>query len=481
VKITQKFLVFALIPAVFQSIVFVQLLFSLQDLVHYAEEEAHQSAVESTLVLAMSASVEVAVATSAYAATPMEAIGEQLEISQKKADKVFATLRNMTADDPVTHSEIEQLITLGDVLKKDFFFQKLHTGENPEIADDSPVKNVDWEKLQYGRRFAARTKQMTKILARQNVALQELRDKQEKSRANTQRLITIEAILGLAMIAILYVLFRHDFGRRFNDLLLIAQDLALDRTPTKIVRGRDELAELSDALLTAAEARREAVAQKQMLFQMVTHDLRSPLMAASVVVDTLIHDEKATPEKRQNRLQSVDRSLQRVVGLANDLLTIERLSAGGLEISRTRVDIKQTVEHAIETVLPLAEQKHCSLANNAPSLNVFIDEDRILQVIVNLLGNAIKYSPQGEVVEISAALDGSRLRVEVMDRGPGISDKDLKRLFNPFQQVSESDKTKGFGLGLTIAKMLVELHDGKIGANARAGGGTTFWFTLRLT
>ncbi len=83
-------------------------------------------------------------------------------------------------------------------------------------------------------------------------------------------------------------------------------------------------------------------------------------------------------------------------------------------------------------------------------------------------------------MEVNALLEGNRLRAEVLDRGPGISEKDIKRLFNPFQQVSESDKSKGFGLGLTIAKMLVELHDGKIGASARPGGGTIFWFFIRL-
>ncbi len=192
-----------------------------------------------------------------------------------------------------------------------------------------------------------------------------------------------------------YVLFRYDFSRRFTNLLAIAQDLALDRPPSQLVSGSDELRQLSDALVTAAEARREAVAQKQLLFQMVTHDLRSPLMAASLTVDTIIKDDKATAEKKQSRLQSVERSLQRVVGLSNDLLTIERLSAGGLELSRTRVDFKETIQYAIETVLPLAEQKHCSLINLAPSLAVSIDEDRILQVTVNLLANAIKYSPSG--------------------------------------------------------------------------------------
>jgi signal transduction histidine kinase len=97
-----------------------------------------------------------------------------------------------------------------------------------------------------------------------------------------------------------------------------------------------------------------------------------------------------------------------------------------------------------------------------------------------LLANAIKFSPPGAAVEVAATIDSNRLRVEVKDRGPGIDEKQIQKLFNPFQQGDDSKTAGGFGLGLAIAKSLVELHDGSIGARARAGGGTIFWYTLRL-
>jgi signal transduction histidine kinase len=479
VKITQKFLLFGLISSLAQAVIGYTLFIVLSKVETLAAQEAQQSEIARTLVVAVAKSVEVAIAASTYAATSFDEAGLRVDETTKQADKVYSNLLTLTRDDPTTHAEIEQFIQLGNDSKKEFLIYKGVTpAEN--IDNDSPVKNIQLGKLQYARRFMQHINSLNKILDRQNARLNQIRIEQQQQRPWVVRLVIIELIVGFVIIATLYIVFRYDFGRRFNNLLSIANDLALDRPPSKIVSGGDELSELSDALVTAADARREAVAQKQLLFQMVTHDLRSPLMAASLVVDTLLRDDKSTEEKKLNRLQSVERSLLRVVGLANDLLTVERLSAGGLEINRTRSDLWDTIENAIESVQPLAQQKQILLANNAPNLTVSIDEDRILQVIVNLVANAIKYSPSGQTVEISAAVDGNRLRVEVLDRGPGISEKDIKRLFNPFQQVSEGDKAIGFGLGLTIAKMLVELHEGKIGASARPGGGTIFWFNIRL-
>jgi signal transduction histidine kinase len=279
----------------------------------------------------------------------------------------------------------------------------------------------------------------------------------------------------------MYLLFRFDFGKRFNALMSIARDLAIDKQPSIRVTGKDELAELSTALLRASDARLEAVAEKQMLYQMVTHDLRSPLMAASIVVDALLRELASLNAEVVDRLHSLERSLKTVVGLTNDLLTVEKLSAGGLEITRVKADFRDTIAQAIEMVTPLADCKSCRINNQSPSLLVLIDEDRILQVTVNLLSNAIKFSPQSGEVDVTAAVQDNWLRVEILDRGPGIEEKDSQRLFNPFQQGARAYKAGGFGLGLTIARLLVELHGGNIGAMPRPGGGSIFWYTLRLS
>ncbi len=443
-----------------------------------AEKEAKQSLIDRKLVEAMAQFVEVAVAARTYAALPVHSAALYLAKVVARNNAIFAELRALTVDDPATLADIEQLISIGSTSQKQFLAYK--GVSQPDSANDPALAHLDVEAFRSGRVFVSCLKESLKILDRETAKLEGTRAQLKINRLRVRELVWAELLLGIAVIALLYFLFRYDFVRRFNNLLLIARDLAMDKPPSQTIAGGDELTELSKALIDAAQARQEAVAQKQMLFQMVTHDLRSPLMAASIVVETLTNEISGDVEQRRERLNSMQRSLKRVVGLTDDLLTIEQHSAGGLELRKVQVDFKETIKHAIEIVQPLADRKDCQIVNQSPSLLVSVDEDRILQVLVNLLANAIKFSQPASPIEVTTALDAGRLHVEVLDRGAGISEEDIQQLFNPFKQSVNNRNSAGFGLGLAIAKMLVDLHDGEIGARPRTGGGTVFWFTLAL-
>jgi signal transduction histidine kinase len=477
-KIAQKFLVFGLVPALAQAFICVQMFSLLNTVEYYNDREAKQIMIYRKLVAAMGKLVEMGVAARAYLNTPNDDLAHLVEKSSDGVDAIFEELRSLTSDDPATHADIEQLIKIGAGSQTQFLSFKESLGQT--TASTSAITSENVEAFRSGRVFIGRMRQANKILDRETKQLEETGAKIKANREEVKKFIWAELFLSTGFIAVLYLLFRYDFAKRFSSLLEIARDLSMDVAPSKTISGADELSELSRALVAAAEARQEAVAQKQMLFQMVTHDLRSPLMAASLVVQTLLRQVTESAEQRQKRLESLEKSLLRVVGLTNDLLTVEQLSAGGLEITRVRVDFQETIDQAIETVQPLADQNKCRLINQSPSLLVSIDEDRILQVTVNLLANAIKFSPAGKEVAVTAAIENNWLRVEVMDRGPGINDKDIQRLFNPFQQGNDGQNSAGFGLGLAIAKMLVDLHGGNIGARSRPGGGTIFWYTLRI-
>jgi signal transduction histidine kinase len=477
VKITQKFFLLGLIPALAQVFISVQM-FSLLNRVEYlAEKEALQSNIDRKLVEAITQSVELGVAAKAYSWMPVDGTEHMLENASARIYAIFAELRALTKDDPATQADIDQMISIGSTSREQFIAYRRATTEQQPKGDTS---GLDADAFRSGRMFVSRLKHLAKILDRESAQLDETRARLKADRSQVKTLVWAEVFLSAALIAVLYLLFRYDFARRFNMLLQNARMLSLDKPPSETISGGDELAELSQALIEAAELRQEAVGQKQSLFQMVTHDLRSPLMAASIVVTTMLEDGTGTEEQRQMRLKNVERNMQRVIDLADDLLTIEKLSARGLELHRVTVDFQETIAQAIETVLPLAEQKTCLITNQSPSMLVSIDEDRVLQVTVNLLANAIKFSPQGAVVDVKTSVDENWLRVEVQDRGPGIDPKEAQRLFNPFQQGAARSRGAGFGLGLAIAKLLVELHGGNIGATPRPGGGTVFWYTLRL-
>jgi signal transduction histidine kinase len=475
VKITQKFFLFGLIPALAQAFISVQMFSLLNSVEFFAAKEARQSTIDRKLTAAMAEMINLAVAAKAFAAVPGAETARMVEASSARTDAIFAELRGLTKDDPASRADIERLISIGSTARDQFIADKRATDQNL-FGGQTPV--FDIESVASGRMFVSCLKQTSKILDRQSAQLDETRARLKEDRQRVKFLVWAELFFSSAVIGVLYLLFRYDFGRRFGNLLENARMLALDRRPSKEISGGDELSELSKALIVAAEQRQEAVTQKQSLFQMVTHDLRSPLMASSIVVTTMIDEEAETREERRKRLGTIDRNLQRVIDLANDLLTIEKLSAGGLELHRVNVDFQETIEQAVETVQPLADLKNCRIANLSPSLLVSIDEDRVLQVTVNLLANAIKFSPAGALVEVKASLEEHWLRVEVLDRGPGIDPKDVQKLFDPFRQ-GAARQGGGFGLGLAIAKLLVDLHGGNIGASARPGGGTIFWYTLK--
>jgi signal transduction histidine kinase len=139
----------------------------------------------------------------------------------------------------------------------------------------------------------------------------------------------------------------------------------------------------------------------------------------------------------------------------------------------------EIVEEAVDVFRPLASARSLSLETRLPSrdLPVRVDPDRIFQVLSNLFSNAIRITPRGGLISVSAAKANREVRIAVQDTGRGIAETDLPRLFNPFCQLGRADR-KGLGLGLFISKSIVDAHGGKIWAQSRLGAGTTFFFTV---
>jgi signal transduction histidine kinase len=475
-KITQKFLLFGLVPVIAQACICIQMFSQLRNVEFYAEQEAKQSLIARKLAEVISQSMEVAVATGSYAHYQVQFTAKYLQLASQRMESRLKELIDLAKDDPETLADVQQMATFGKDTKDRYMAITL-----PDYSEaHKNMRSMNDDAFKTGELFIHRVRRVTRMLEREGERLERTRQQSKAKRAEIKMLIWAELALCIGILILFYVVFRLDFGRKFNALLQNARDLAVDKPASQMVSGSDELSELSKALTDAAETRREATAQKQMLFQMVTHDLRSPLMAASVIVDTLLHDTSGAEEQRKKRLNNIERSLQQVVGLTNDLLTIEKLSAGGVELRRVKVDFRETIDQAIEIVQPISEKNQIQIANYSPSIICSVDEDRVLQVLVNLLSNSIKFSPAAALIDVTAKVEGKYLRVEVLDRGSGISEESLQKLFSPFQQGATGKSAAGFGLGLAISKLLVGLHGGEINANVRPGGGTIFWFTLAI-
>jgi signal transduction histidine kinase len=240
---------------------------------------------------------------------------------------------------------------------------------------------------------------------------------------------------------------------------------------------------LTFLVLAAAygEARR-AIQARDDLVAVVSHDLRNPLqvIAANAYLLRGLEDKTDGVSQARERGASIDAAVTRGARLLDDLLDIAKIEAGHLSLERKRVDVGAVVSEATHLLQPLTELRSVRLdvARIDPELVVAADRDRLLQVLSNLIGNAIKYSGAGGSVAVQAAKTGAEVEFAVRDSGPGISEEHRRHVFDRYWQAQRGDRL-GAGLGLAIAKAIVEAHGGRIWVDAAAkSGGSVFRFTL---
>jgi PAS domain S-box-containing protein len=220
---------------------------------------------------------------------------------------------------------------------------------------------------------------------------------------------------------------------------------------------------------------------QQELVQMVSHDLRSPLVAISGFHEFAERGVLGSlNELGVRQIASARRSTEQMLALVNDLLEAERLDSGMLELAKETVPLSSIVESALLAVNPQAAAKRLTMLVKDPLPDVFCDRHRMLQVVQNLVANAIKFSNEGGRVFISAAeLDGE-VRVTVADEGAGFPEQFKKTIFERYHQIRDDERSSksGSGLGLTICRALVNLHGGKIWVDTEPGKGSKFHFTV---
>jgi signal transduction histidine kinase len=190
--------------------------------------------------------------------------------------------------------------------------------------------------------------------------------------------------------------------------------------------------------------------------------------------------------QQRDFLETVARNGRHLLELINELLDLQRIAAGRMEIKPEPVDVATLLTETIASVTAQAQKhRHALVVTPAPDgLRVQADRGRVRQVLLNLLSNAIKFTPDGGRITVVAAPangeSGSAVRIAVTDTGIGIASEDQPKLFQEFSQLdaSASRKYEGTGLGLALSRRLVELHGGSIGVDSEMGKGSTFWFTL---
>jgi two-component system, chemotaxis family, CheB/CheR fusion protein len=215
---------------------------------------------------------------------------------------------------------------------------------------------------------------------------------------------------------------------------------------------------------------------------MLSHELRNPL-AAVVSAAKVMRAENISAEAIGRAQQIVERQSRHMARLLDDLLDVSRITRGGIELRKEDIDVRDVIRAAIEALGPTLEERQVKLTTTVADevLPVRGDTVRIQQVIVNLVSNAARYSPQGSPISLSAKSDGETIILEVKDQGRGISPSMLSDIFEMFVQDEQGleRSTGGLGIGLTLVRQIVELHSGKVEAHS-AGVGLGSEFLVRL-
>ena len=312
--------------------------------------------------------------------------------------------------------------------------------------------------------------------------------------ANVVGLLAVTGLLALVLAMVVTVVLARRFTTPLRRLTEAARDLAegelTSRVPVENVQaGSVELTELALQFNTMADRLEESVAiirgdrdRSRDFLADVSHELRTPIAALRTFNELLKEQAADDPDARAEFLESSGQQIDRLDWLAQNLLELSKLDSGLVLLDLRPDDLRAAAESAVEQARPAARRRGVSLDLSLPDrpLRIHHDPQRIGQVVSNLVGNAIKFTPRGGSVSVAVQPHDDGASLEVVDTGIGIEATELPRIFERFYRGSRANEARGSGsgLGLAIVKSIVDMHGGTVVVESRVGGGSTFVVTL---
>jgi PAS domain S-box-containing protein len=251
---------------------------------------------------------------------------------------------------------------------------------------------------------------------------------------------------------------------------------------TKRKQAESRLRKYSDELRAANKKLEELDRLKSDFVSTVSHELRTPLTSIKANAELILFKPALQQEKKRRLLVTINEESDRLARLISDLLDLSRIEAGAGQWRRQEVSMNAVIRISLDAILPLLRKKglvlKTAVAEALPTISG--DRDRLVQVMNNLLSNAVKFTPSGGVVTVTARQEGPQIVVSVQDTGVGIPAEDIDSIFEKFHRSRDQVmmQTEGTGLGLTIARQIVEYHGGAIHVSSVYGAGTTMTFTI---
>lgn len=321
-----------------------------------------------------------------------------------------------------------------------------------------------------------------KELSQQN-SLRRLRELGETQEASLQFIIYGGAA-ALILIVIISWFVTRSITRPIGLLVDKTKEMAEGRYQGDLdIKSPPEVARLNRAFNDMCAQLNKIDQMKSDFFSVMSHELRTPLTSIREGTNLLLEGVGgALQEKQKKLLGIISEESNRLIELVNSLLDLAKMEAGMMPFHFSPLDISPVITIAAQLIEPLLVSKKIRLTLDYPETGppVRVDSERIMQVIKNLLANAIRFSPEGGTIRVSSKSRGGFQEIAVQDQGPGIPPDQLKHIFEKFRQVEMPGgmSSKGTGLGLAIVKQIITAHGGKVWAESEIGKGSTFLFTL---
>jgi two-component system, NtrC family, sensor histidine kinase GlrK len=291
-------------------------------------------------------------------------------------------------------------------------------------------------------------------------------------------LVAFGAAVGLALLG--SGLIAHRLTQSLETLSAATAAVAAGSFEEQIaVDSKDEIGELAHSFNTMARELRRLEETKEEFFASMSHELRSPLTSIREGANLLLERVSGTLTDKQRRLvEIIAAGSDRLLGLVNQILEVSRLRAGVLPIQRVRLDLNKVVTRAVDELKPTADQTGVSLEREKLGEDFWLagDEERLLQIVVNLVGNAIRFTKSGGRVVVRLVSTGSELEIQVEDTGIGIPVGELPYVFEPYRQAHADHG--GTGLGLAIVRGVAQAHSGRVTVESQEGKGSRFTVLL---
>lgn len=283
--------------------------------------------------------------------------------------------------------------------------------------------------------------------------------------------VKLFTVAGLSVLFILFLSSQVYF-------ILINWNKSLEK---EVEKKTHELQQSNESLVAANLKLKELDRLKTEFLSMVSHELKTPLTAMKTSSEFLM-EEKCDSDTRKQLLALINRNVDRQARMVDDLLDISRIESNRMKFEMEGVDLHEALDHSIENIRRLSEDKGIYIEVQVPSPvpRVYADKDKLIQVFVNLLNNAVKFTPKGGKITVLARETARDIEVSVRDNGIGIDSESLEHVFDKFYQIDSTSTRKvgGCGLGLAITKGIVEGMGGSIRVESEPGKGSTFTFTL---